>query len=312
MKYYLHCPPMVSQQLSFRRKKLLTVFTISFLIYTFTSTYSLAQPDFNSDKIILGVRITISPIKNFCYAFEDTLQDTLQESDYPTITVNKKDIKNNYKKRLVFPRYNGLMKDPGDVNHVDIECGPNSRSSGQLDSPNPGKVFDDEIVFSEPFYETGIKLLLKEDLALKLSQSSPEKLEENIRELRIGVLSGTTTWNQLDENRTLYESSFVIKPTKDADSWERTIRTLDSDGKLDDDTNMDALASDGIILQYLLDLGIEGSEEGGRKFEYGDKRDPYRGKNYRIFPSEEFPSPNKEEAYLPRLKPEEYSISRSA
>ncbi len=83
---------------------------------------------------------------------------------------------------------------------------------------------------------------------------------------------------------------------------------MDNDGNLDDNSRIDALASDNIILYSLLNLGVKGSGTEGELL-YIKKRSGYTTKGYTIFPSKEYPSPNKSDNYLPRLNTENYAIA---
>lgn len=299
---------MVLRYVSFRITKLLTVFTVSILVCIVTSSYAFSQPNLLNNELVLGVRTIAPPVAGFCYAFRDTLQEYVGQE----ITVRDVPILNEYKGSF-YSRYVGLLKNPFNPAHVDIECGPNSISSGQLINLDSGKPFSEEITFSEPFYTTGIKLLLKKELAqsLKNSTSSGES-EKNLKALTIGVLQNTSTLEQLKDTETLYQREPIgsiedpSDPRRGINSLERALRALDNDGVLDNGKRIDAFASDAIILQSLLKDGVEGSGEEGELI-YIQKRSGYSG-DYTIFPSEEFPSPDGS-TYLPGLKQEDYALA---
>jgi hypothetical protein len=160
-------------------KLLLPVFIVFLLVLVYASAApsAFSQLDLPNNELKLGVRTTVAPVKMFCDVFKNVLQEQLENSE-PAITVKPSTIVNQYK-WPDFTRYAGLLLDPSDPNYVDIECGPNSESSGQLPIKYGSKTLvSEEIAFSAPFYETGIKLLLKRELAQKLSSSSPSDLEK--------------------------------------------------------------------------------------------------------------------------------------
>jgi hypothetical protein len=68
-------------------------------------------------------------------------------------------------------RFQGLEKDPKDVDHIDVECGANSIQ------------FKENIAFSDPFFKTGISLLAKQDIVDRILKN-----RANIKSLKIGVL----------------------------------------------------------------------------------------------------------------------------
>lgn len=287
------------------------VFTIFFFICIFNPAPAPSQPSPPNNRLILGIRTIAPPITGFCYAFMDTLKVSSNQS----ITVDPVKILNQYKGSF-YSRYIGLLRDRFARDHIDIECGPNSISSGQLINPNsnPKKPFSEEITFSQSFYTTGIKLLLKKELAQSLSRSASSNLQENLKRLKVGVIQDTSTSKQLEENTVLYQSVPIgsINPSNSKEginSLERVLSALDKNGYLDNDLRIDALASDALILQSFLEIGVEGSGGSSQQGEliYIQNRPPYK-KDYAVFPSKEFPSPDGN-IYLPGLKLEDYAIA---
>lgn len=261
----------------------------------------------------MGIRTISPPVTDFCNAFKDTLEER-SGTDVEAVQ-----ILNQYKSKI-YSRYIGLLKDPSDPAHIDIECGPNSISSGQLVNPASERYFSEEIAFSRPFYITGIRLLLPKESAQRLSEAPPDELEDRLRELKIGVLEGTTTSKQFEDNDTLYQYTLIesikeiesIKdeadPVQGKNSLERALQALDNNGLLDSDLRIDALASDAIILRALLETGVKGSGEKEDELVYIRDRPGYKQLNYAIFPSREFPS-LKGNLYLPGLTQENYALA---
>lgn len=247
-------------------------------------------------QIRLGIRTTSSAIgsKNiggsyggFCGEFLNTLGQELsrQNQKIPVIAL---DIANQYRGRE-YPRYDGLIS-----NKVEIECGPNSKSSLRLRDARDKKPFRHKIIFSSNnFHTTGIKLLLKKETAAELQSTPLNQLEDKLYRLPIAAIKGTTTLREFRANRDFY-SSLVAYPKKKQANQKLDVR----DFALDDleAGKVKAFASDAIILRTLLEEGVKG-EAGYRK-----DRQPLKNQNYVIYP----PEPGK---YLPNLEKQQYAIA---
>ncbi|MBV6621586.1 MAG: transporter substrate-binding domain-containing protein [Rivularia sp. (in: Bacteria)] len=246
-------------------------------------------------QIRVGIRTASSAIgsKNedgtyggFCGEFLKTLQQevTRQNQKIPVIA---QDIANQYRGRE-YPRYDGLI-----ANKVEIECGPNSKSSLRLRDSRDKKPFRSKIRFSRnSFHTTGIKLLLKKETAEELENTSPNQLQDKLSALSIAAIRDTTTFKQLRINKDSYKS-FVTYPRKKQINQKLDVRDL----ALDDleAGKVKAFASDAIILRTLLEEGVEG-EPGYRK-----SRQPLKNHNYVIYPQ-------KPGMYLPNLEQQQYGI----
>ncbi len=139
----------------------------------------------------LGVRTSAYPIgynvkkdsaEGFCGTFGKELQKELA-SNGQQIQVEYIDIKNEGLGQT-HPRYHGLKK-----GRIHIECGPNSRSP-------EGLLTAETIGFSDPFHETGVKLLLKEQLAEDLISGN-----KKLKQIKIGVVKETTTLKMLEQEK---------------------------------------------------------------------------------------------------------------
>jgi ABC-type amino acid transport substrate-binding protein len=114
-------------------------------------------------------------------------------------------------------RFDGVIK-----GLIDVECGANSIQ------------YNTEVEFSDPFFSTGISLLAKKDNLDKVLQN-----EEGLGNLRIGVVSGTTTSDWLVKDKR-YENFVPYQSRPEA------ISALKSDP-------LGAYASDYIILKGILE-----------------------------------------------------------
>lgn len=114
-------------------------------------------------------------------------------------------------------RFDGVIK-----GLIDVECGANSIQ------------YNTEVEFSDPFFSTGISLLAKKDNLEKVSQNEAE-----LGNLKVGVVSGTTTYDWLVKDKR-YESleSYQSRP--------EAIAALKSD-------LLGAYGSDYIILKGILE-----------------------------------------------------------
>ncbi|MEM6752602.1 MAG: hypothetical protein AAF630_06505 [Cyanobacteria bacterium P01_C01_bin.38] len=247
-------------------------------------------------QIRLGIRTASSAIgsKNidnsyggFCGEFLKTLGQELsrQNQQIPVIAL---DIANQYR-GMEYPRYDGLIS-----NKVEIECGPNSKSSLRLRDTRDRKPFRQKIIFSRNnFHTTGIKLLLKKETAAELQSTPLNQLEEKLSTLRIAAIKGTTTLKEFRVNRDFY-NSVVRYPKRKQANQKLDVR----DFALDDleAGKVKAFASDAIILRTLLEKGVKG------KPGYRKDRQPLKNLNYVIYP----PEPGK---YLPNLGKQQYAIA---
>lgn len=295
------------------------------LLIVVNAAQTLNLPD---NQLIVGVRTISHPVANFCYSFIDQLEKELQETEQENIQVITEPILNQYKGKN-YSRYFGLLnrsKDgSGRENYIDIECGPNSRSSGDLTNPKNNTKFKDSITFLPStdtglFLKTGIKLLLKEDEAINLRNSQNlEDLLSKLKKLNIGVLERTSTLAEFEKKADIYPNLVPIESIENPDNrklginaLERALSALDNQGQLDDDTKIDALASDVLIVESLLEHGVEQSDSKIKEGEiaYLKGRDSYKSEGFAVFPSNNYESPNyEEEKYLPKLNTEEYVIA---
>lgn len=248
----------------------------------FSSTYAFAQTTL-PHQIRIGTRTAAFPIGRvdstgqiggFCGVdFQNGLRQELLKRRIQSNVSNRK-IANQYK-GVKFPRYNGLIKQ-----EIEIECGTNSPLSGELLDETTNKYFKDEIAFSNPFYQSGIKLLLKTDQAKRLNDLPMSEKEGEIYKLRIGAIQNTTTLKQLQEKG----KSYTSYPTR-----EEALDNLDTGGSIE------AYATDALIVQTLLEEGIKGDD-------YEKYRPPYVNRGFTLFPLE---AGN----YLPGLDKEAFAIA---
>jgi ABC-type amino acid transport substrate-binding protein len=262
----------------------------------FSNSVSQASNASYPSQIRLGIRTTSSAIgsKNidnsyggFCGEFLNTLTQELSRQNQ-RIPVTGLDIANQYR-GIEYPRYDGLIS-----NKVEIECGPNSKSSLKLRDTRDRKPFREKIIFSRNnFHTTGIKLLLKKETAAELQSTPLNQLEDKLSKLPIAAIKGTTTLKEFRINKDFYKSLVPYPKRKQAN------QKLDVRDFALDDLEADkvkAFASDAIILRTLLEKGVKG-EAGYRK-----DRQPLKNQNYVIYP----PEPGK---YLPNLGKQEYAIA---
>jgi ABC-type amino acid transport substrate-binding protein len=223
------------------------------LLCFFSATSAVSQSQL-PPEIKVGIRTSVPPIgsyriqagsekyEGFCSLFGRELEDSLSLR-FPSlkIKVSYQVIINEYKEPP-FNRYAGLK-----MGKVHIECGPNSSSSSFKD-----------ILFSQSFYETGIKLLLKKDLANQITD-----LKRNINSLAVGVIRDTTT----------------LKYLSNSGNNVRSLKVYDTRDKALEDLNngvIEAYASDAIILRAILEEG--------------------KSKDYVVFPKKTYLT-NKKEQY---------------
>ena len=237
------------------------------------SVPTVSQIKLPENTLKLGVRTSAYPIGNnvkgtdaggFCGTFGEELQKELA-SKGQQIKVKYISIVNQHK-QPINPRYDGLKK-----GKIDIECGPNSISSGNLPSGN-GK----GIEFSKPFYTTGVKLLLKEELAEKLNSGLQE-----LKEVKIGVFKDSSTLKVLHN----------IKDIKvyEYESGREALNALE-------DNQVQAFANDALIVGTLLKNGVNQPGQ--------PSRPPYENLGYTIYPNSLSKSP-----YLTGKPTEEYAMA---
>ncbi len=212
------------------------------------------------NTVKLGIRTTVPPIGSvrteggnsvwggFCSTFAQELEIELQQIN-PGVTVEKREIKNDYKGSK-YPRWGSLLtEEPED--RLDMQCGPNSRQA----------IENNQVIFSDvSFYETGIKLLLKKEISDEyLSDQSQESLLDLLEivraKIRIGAIVDTTTLERLRSAG--YEVSSY-------ETRELALKALDED-------RVQAFASDAIILRVLIENGANGGK-------------PYKDQGYILFP----------------------------
>jgi hypothetical protein len=291
------------QYITIKKRKFIAILSISFIICF--STNALSQPSFPDNTLVLGIRTISAPVTGYCEAFRDTLREQINKE----IKITSTAILNQYKGEN-YSRYRGLLKDRFSSSHVDIECGPNSESSGKLENPDTKKPFSENIRFIRFHYPTGIKLLLKKEDAEKLSNvSSRIEYEKKISELKIGVLENTSTIKQFENNDDFY-NYVPINSNNSTNALERVLSALDDDDILDNDLKIDAFASDDLILQSIVKEGIKTPKEDKQEGKlYVGTRDPYEKIGYVVFPSEQYPPFDQNDQYLPRLDAENYAIA---
>lgn len=142
-------------------------------------------------RIVIGVRTAAYPIgrdvksqqaEGFCGVFGRQLKEELKKYD-PQIQILYDDIENEYLKSGL-DRFDGLRS-----GRIHIECGPNSKSIRTMNVAN-------DIEFSDVFYITGVKLLMKSELVQEINQSQAN-LAEKFKQYKIGVVKDTTTLKEL-------------------------------------------------------------------------------------------------------------------
>jgi ABC-type amino acid transport substrate-binding protein len=227
-------------------------------VLSYVPAVSQTSPTQLPNPLKLGVRTSVYPIGNniktpysaegFCGTFGKELQKELA-SKGQQIKVEYIPIVNQ-QKGPARPRYYGLKK-----GLVDIECGPNSRASSKLTT---GK----GIEFSNLFYKTGVKVLLKEELAKKLNSQVLQ-----LNEIKIGVVRESTTLEVLNSIKGITDRDKVIVPY---DSGREALNALEAN-------EINAFASDALIVWNLLKKGVDQPGQ--------PKREPYENLEYTIYPN---------------------------
>jgi polar amino acid transport system substrate-binding protein len=158
---------------------LTATFLICFICLFSNSGFSQTNP--LPPVITVGIRTAAFPIGHklgnsyggFCDAFVKELKEVLN-NDRLSTQVRVQDIENEYLGKN-YPRFDGLI-----IDQIQIECGPNSRSSLKLPDVNrDNKPFSDKIELSDNnFYTTTIRLLVKKNTAEELNKASGSELEK--------------------------------------------------------------------------------------------------------------------------------------
>ncbi len=260
-----------------RRRWIPAFFAVVYILYVISAAYAQSQDLSSLKEIVVRVRPSVSVIeKDVCKGiFKSKLEEKLREKNLK-IPVRIDDTGNEYKSDD-YLRYDGLLTDMEKfITH--IECGPNSRSSGELSYQVKGtqeiKKYKDTLFFSEPFYSTNVKLLMEKNLAEKLNADTRQDKFKNIK---IGIIPRTTTQKQFEKFEKLYPNLTEIPVKKTENTLENGLEKLENQ-------DIQALASDGIILKSsLLNNKLKHPE------------------NYVIFP-------DARESKLPGLWTEEYVI----
>jgi ABC-type amino acid transport substrate-binding protein len=205
-----------------------------------TASYAIATYDKNSKQV-----------GGFCGTFREKLASQTGS------TITNRLVKNEYLDRTN-PRFGGLLTNK-ENDRIDIQCGPDSITSGKLIDPNSNKRYSEELSFSKPFYRTGVKLLLKKTTANQNGNI-------NIKNLTIGAVQDTTTLEQLKHRVNIVPKEF-------------STRSVALTALKDGSTN--AYAGDALILQTLLQDGLKGEE-----LKPHERFPPFGNEGYTIYPPE--------------------------
>ena len=199
------------------------------------------------NEIKIGVRDDVPAIgqhhrasdsfTGFCKVFSDELQKELKTIN-PNTEVKLDIIING--PNTGTDRYDSLTL-PNTDYKKDMQCGPNSKQY---------EYNTNKIIFSEPFYTTKIKLILKKNDIDNLNKNFKDRSNDIAmyikKNIKIGVVEGTTTFDNLKSN----QYSIISYKTR-SQALEALLKKGD----------VQALASDGIILRYLLSLSILPNQE---------------------------------------------------
>lgn len=188
---------------------------------------------FDTGELVIGVRTIASDVATynedtgrtggFCSRFGQILGKKLE------LSVRYEEIDNVYNSGI-YQRYDGLRK-----NYIHAECGPNSRP--QVD----GEHTIDIHFSSAYFHETGIKILISEEIYDQL-----ESGDKTLSDINISVLAGTTTEKTLEDLAAQGKIGLESRPS----SRLNLINSL-----LDD--SVQAYASDTLILKALVSKDFE-------------------------------------------------------
>lgn len=262
-------------------------------VLSYVPAVSQTSPTQLPNPLKLGVRTSAYPIGNniktpysaegFCGTFGKELQKELA-SNGQQIKVQYLPIVNQHKGVKVAPRYDGLKQ-----RLIDIECGPNSISSGKL-------LTGQGIKFSNHFYETGVKLLLKEELAKKLNSGA-----RGLNKITISVVQESTTLE-------------VLQSIKDINQSKIATSDSGSDGLTDlEENNVQAFASDALIVGSLLREGVKGEPSDQLWWNIFNKRvdqpgQPFRSQ-YQNLGYTIYPNNSSKRTYLTSQPTEKYAMA---
>jgi ABC-type amino acid transport substrate-binding protein len=191
-------------------------------------SYPISFSDDNSDssKIYSGFCNTFADqlfadlkdhLKREMWKRSPNLSSTEIQTQVNAISLTKTDVVNLSRGK----RFDGVIR-----GLIDVECGANSIQ------------YNTEVEFSNPFFTTGISLLTKKGNLDKILQN-----EKSLGNLKIGVVSGTTTSEWLIKNKQ-YENFVPYQSRYEA------IIDLKSDF-------LQAYASDYIILKGILEQNVD-------------------------------------------------------
>ncbi len=315
--------------------KIIVIDSLVFLICMFGEINNVLSTDQTNsfdelpDQIIIGIRTSSFPIgrvieperrdettgeikkygvyDGFCGRLEQQLEDEIKRLRelgklIKDIEVNSITIANEYRGKE-FIRYKGLRD-----GSIHIECGPNSISSLELldENDNPfsesidfvHSFTSDHVKEYKDFYTTGIKLLLKYEKKTELYNLNENQLIEELRNLRIGAITKTTTSDQLLKAKEYYPQ-FIPQGLDDKKSYAKEV-ALDSLESSDKDS-IEAYAGDAVMLMDLLTRGVEEKRDKDNNI-YQKARERYDKRGYELYP-------DKPEEYLPELDKQEYGIA---
>ncbi|MCC3409362.1 MAG: transporter substrate-binding domain-containing protein [Microcoleus sp. PH2017_10_PVI_O_A] len=192
----------------------------------------------------MGDNVKTHSAEGFCGTFGKELEKELVRN-FKFIKVQYLHI-NNEGLGQTYPRYHGLKE-----GWVHIECGPNSAESANI-------VEGQGIQFSNFFYKTGVKLLLKQSLATALNLRNKE-----LSNIKVGAVVGTTTLNVLPG---IFPNN--IHPYRNRDA---ALKALER-------SEIEAFASDSLIVKNLLENGVN-------KYQQENKK-AYKYSGYTIYPTD--------------------------
>ncbi|BAZ40927.1 hypothetical protein NIES4101_68890 [Calothrix sp. NIES-4101] len=178
----------------------------------------------------------------FCAVFGHELQKELRQlSNNPNFTVSINATQNKTSDKF---RLDGLITDDKKLKY-DIQCGPNSKGILEFLEQEGMPQYKERIIESNIFYETNIKLLIRKKVweNFNLKNKLPQEILDILKKkLNVGVVEKTTTQEQLSQHFTGIK---LFKSLDDA--------TIAFNEGMPGEKEMDALASDGIIVKYKSD-----------------------------------------------------------
>ncbi len=229
-------------------------------ILSYVPAVSQTSPTQLPNPLKLGVRTSVYEIGNtvsinraggFCGTFGEELKKELANNG-KQIEVEYHEIKNDGRGHK-YPRYHGLKTD-NIQEKIHIECGPNSKASQNLETAQG-------ITFSDPFYQTGVKLLLPQKLASDLDDG-----HRKLRTIKVGVVKETTTSLLLGG---------IVDNIEEYDTRDEALDALDV-------KTIEAFASDALILQTIIERGTP-------------YKDPYIQKGFTLFKKDGYLTDSREE-----------------